>query len=100
MPFYRVMLNGTGIRVPGQAPASEIVGFYTTRLVHAPSEAEAARKARKKVTELWSSGEYAQSNAGAPPTLSTEWVRRTSFLDLFLFKGTGHTFYGADDDAV
>jgi hypothetical protein len=100
MPYYRVMLNGTGIRIPGQDGADDIVGFYTTRLVRASSEAEAERQARENVLGEWSVGKYAVSNAGARPTLSTEWIKRTSFFDQFVFKATGHVFYAAEDGAV
>ena len=100
MPYYRVMLNGTGIHISGQGGAPDIVGFYTTRLVRASSEAEAQRHACANVLSQWSTGDYALSNRGEAPTLSTEWVKRTSFLDLFFFKATGHTFYGAEEDAV
>ena len=100
MPYYRVMLNGTGIHVPGRDGAADIVGFYTTRLVRASSEAEAERQASGIVLAEWSTGKYGSLNQGARPTLSTEWVKRTSFLDKFVFKATGHMFYGAEDDAV
>jgi hypothetical protein len=100
MPYYRVMLHGTGIRVPSQEVGREIIGFYTTRLVLAPTEGEAVTRAHGKVMSQWSSGNYARSNKGQLPELSTQWVERTSFLDLFFFKATGHTFYAADDDAA
>jgi hypothetical protein len=100
MPYYRVMLHGTGIRVPSQGSEEDLIGFYTTRLVRASSEAEAERSARGKVETQWRTGEYARNNLGPPPALSTEWVRRTSFLDLFFFRATGHAFYFQDADAV
>jgi hypothetical protein len=100
MPFYRVMLHGSGIRIPGEKSGQEIIGFYTTRLVRAPSEETAVIKARAKVEAQWSEGRYAHSNEGSIPDLSTEWVRRTSFLDLFFFKATGHVFYPEDDGSA
>lgn len=100
MPYYRVMLHGTGIRVPSQESGEDLIGFYTTRLVRAASEAEAERNARRNVETQWTTGEYAATNLGARPELSTEWVRQTSFLDLFFFKSKGHAFYFRDADAV
>jgi hypothetical protein len=100
MPFYRVMLNGTGIRMPSKESGEDIIGFYTTRLVRAPTEEEAVQKACSIVKTQWTTESYARSNKGVLPELSLEWVRRTSFLDLFFFKATGHMFYGADDNAA
>ncbi|MBE7366208.1 hypothetical protein [Ramlibacter pallidus] len=100
MPYYRVMLHGTGIRVPSEGSGEDIIGFYTTRLVRASSEAEAERNACRNVETQWTTEEYAGRSLDGPPELSTEWVRRTSFLDVFFFKATGHAFYFRDADAV
>ncbi|WP_394672581.1 hypothetical protein [Limnobacter sp.] len=86
--------------MPSQASGQDLIGFYTTRLVRASSEEEAERRAHAKVGSQWRTAEYARNNLGAPPELSTEWIRRTSFLDLFFFTATGHAFYFQDADAV
>lgn len=94
------MLHGTGIRVPSQDSEQDMIGFYTTRLVRAPTEEIAVQKACGVVKTQWTTGSYAHSNKGPLPELSLEWVRRTSLLDLFFFKATGYTFYFADDNAI
>jgi hypothetical protein len=96
MPHYRVMLHGTGIHVPGNSGAPPIIGFYTTRVVRASSEAEAAHAAKSVVTAQWQSGEYAESNTGGLPQLRIESVARTGFFRGMLFRNGGHTFYSAE----
>lgn len=97
MPYYRVMLHGTGIRVPRAEPGQDLIGFYTTRVVHAPTEDDAADKVFKMVDAQWARGKYADSNHGPRPILSMEWVRRTVFLDLFRYRATGFIFYWKED---
>src|SRR5437867_258919 len=93
MPYYRVMLHASGIRVPVAGSVRPIIGFYTTRLVRAASEAQAAHKATENVSAQWATPEYSQTNLGGPPELIVESVSRATFLDSLRFRGTGHSFY-------
>ena len=93
MPTYRVLLNGNGIRLPAQAPGPDMVGFYTTRVVDAPSEEQAFRNAVNLVLQQWTTGAYAEANTGDKPELTLEGIKRTHFLNRFLFRGTGYCFY-------
>jgi hypothetical protein len=91
MPHFRVILQGTGIRVP--AGRDVAVGFYATRAVRAASAEEAVMKAKQRVMENWTTGEYAESNKGNTPTLETESVERIGFLAAWRIPNSGHAFY-------
>ncbi len=86
--------------MPSQESGEDIIGFYTTRLVRASNEDEAIQRACDNVKAQWATGIYASSNKGAIPALSLEWAKRTSFLDVFFFRATGHCFYVADKNAA
>jgi len=97
MPYFRVQLHGTGIRLAGAGSEPPIVGFYTTRIVRAASPAAAAEAAARTVSAQWADNTtYAKSNVGSSPKLSVEWVKNDTFLSSLLFRGTGHSFYPAD----
>lgn len=100
MPYYRVMLHGTEIRIPGEDPGQPIVGFYATRLVRGDSEDVAVLLAKERVTAEWAGPEYSAINLGRLPVLRAESVTRTSFLDRLMFPNKGHVFYASGDDEV
>jgi hypothetical protein len=52
MPFFQVMLHCQGISVPAEDGSPPIIGFYTTRFVHA-SSVEGALKTAKQIV-IWS----------------------------------------------
>ena len=97
MPFYKVLMHGEGIRVGGvaahQANQQPRVGVYTTRIAWAGTAEKARRSAIQKVARQWSSGSYADANAGAFPTLKIESIERVGMLKALLFKADGHMFY-------
>ena len=97
MPFYKVLMHGEGIRLVGeaanQAHQQPLVGFYKTRIAWAGTEEKARRSAIQKVARQWSSGSYADANAGAFPTLKIESIERVGMLKALLFKADGHMFY-------
>ena len=99
MPYFRVMLHGTGIEVPsaegGEPP---IVGFYTSRNVTALDEDVAVRAAADLVKAEWVGGDYAHANRGSVPELVPESVKRIGIYARWLTRTAGYTFY-ADDDA-
>ena len=81
MPFFRVMLSGTGISLPCEEGSAPIVGFYTTRDVYASSIEQAVRKATDLVLKHWlPGGNYAAANEGAVPTITLDKSLRVSFL--------------------
>jgi hypothetical protein len=50
MPYYRVTLEGSGIRVEDADGGPPIIGFFTTRAVRAHSVEEAEQMAKANVT--------------------------------------------------
>lgn len=91
------MFNGTGIRIPTQDSPRFIIGFYTTRLVRAASEEEAAQRAKENILTQWHTPEYTNSNIGSIPMLNFESVIKTTFFDSLFFRGNGHSFYLEED---
>jgi hypothetical protein len=100
MPYYRVMLHGTGIRLDDPAGQCKAIGFYTTRIVRATNDEDASARATDVVTRQWAEPEYARSNVGSAPRLSIESVMKSSLLERLRFRGTGHTFYRGDESAA
>jgi hypothetical protein len=99
VPYFRVMLHGTGIEVPSaEGDEPPIVGFYTSRDVTASNEDAAVRAAADLVKAEWASGDYADANRGSVPELVPEGMTRIGLYDRWLSRTRGYTFY-ADDDA-
>jgi hypothetical protein len=100
MPYFRVLLHGTGISVPpADGEGAPIEGFYTTRAVTAADSDAAARVAADLVRAEWTTGSYASANQGAVPTLSPDQVFEVSFLSRWFNRPRGYTFYeGGDED--
>lgn len=99
MAFYRVLLNGTGIRVPNPGGGNSIIGFYTTRAVRAGSVEEAVERAKALVNADWVSGHYQKSNAGKHPSLTIENVFSEHFFGYLTFRNKGYTFYPDSDES-
>jgi hypothetical protein len=100
MAYFRVQLHGTDITLDGADGGPPIVGFYTTRIVRAASQQDAAKAAAQSVTEQWSNDpSYTKNNRGTLPTLTVEWVKPDTFLGSLFFRGVGHTFYPAEPSA-
>jgi hypothetical protein len=95
MPFFRVMLSGTGISLPCEDGSAPIVGFYTTCDVHASSLEQATKEATDLVLKQWlPGGSYAAANQGAVPTVTLDKSWRVNFLwGLFGRKSSGYVFY-------
>ena len=100
MPYFRVVLEGTGIDVPClEAGGAPMVGFFTTRLVKAGTVEEAEEKAKKMVLLDWTVGEYASANQGGKPALRVEAIYSASWWQWLIFKNTGHSFYTRGETA-
>lgn len=96
MPFFQVALHGDGVLIVNENPEHNIIGFYTTRIVRASDEANAARAACTMVQAQWLSPPYKTSNVGGPPRLQVESVQRSSIWSSLRFRNTGHSFYRED----
>jgi hypothetical protein len=96
MPFFRVVLHGTGINFRIEGGSRTCIGFYTSRAVRAGSAEEAVEKAKGSVLAVWATEEYVRANAGGLPVLSTEKVEEVSFWQARKIPNKGHTFYAED----
>lgn len=96
MPFFRVVLHGTGISFRIEGSSKPGIGFYTSRAIRAGSAEEAVEKARKSVLAVWATDEYVRANAGGPPVLSTDKVEEVTFWQARKIPSNGHTFYAEE----
>ncbi len=97
MPHFKVIISGRGIDYPFEG--SSVVGFVTTRLVRAPSLAQAEILAKDLVTSEWrDDGLYASANRGSVPTLAVEQSFQVGALaGLLGRKPSGYSFYRHED---
>jgi hypothetical protein len=99
MPYFRVLLHGTGILLPSvEGHGAPIEGFYATRAVTAVNADAAVRLASDLIRAEWTAGSYAPANQGAVPTLSAEQVFEVGFIDRWCNRPKGYTFYEGGDD--
>lgn len=95
MPYYSVLLHGTNIKLAGAgAPA---IGFYTTRVVRAASDTQAAHKAEELVFAEWAAPPYVNANTGGSPRLTVESVDRVPLMRALRVPNGGYTFYERED---
>ena len=97
MPFFNVLLHGTGIDMPSADGTPSIIGFYRAQAVHAATPAEASAKAVARVAAEWDSPPYVIHNKGAKPALAVDKVTRISLRDRLRRRNRGYTFYATDD---
>jgi hypothetical protein len=94
MPRFRIHLEGSNIAIPGDiagAPLGTIRGFFTTRILDASSEEEAASRASALVANEWSQGEFSQFKVA--PTLTVAEVRPLRFWEVLRARNTGYVFH-------
>jgi len=99
MPFFKVVLSGTGILLPCDGAADPVIGFFTTRTVRARNSGEAQVLAKEIVLSEWrAGGTYAAANGGSVPALTTDRISSLGFLrGFFGHKEMGYSFYLRDD---
>lgn len=97
MPHFKVILSGRGIDYPFEG--SSVVGFFTTRLVRAPTLAQAESLAKDLVTSEWrDGGAYAAANRGSAPGLTVERSFQVGGLaGLLGRRPSGYSFYRQED---
>ncbi len=100
MPYFKITLSGEGIHYPFDGAPDGVIGFFTTRVVHAPDLEQAKSAAMEQVLDEWRpGGPYAEGNRGTVPTLAVGNHRAIGFMaGLFGRKPTGYSFYQQDDD--
>jgi hypothetical protein len=94
MPQFRIHLEGSNIAIPGDiagAPLGTIRGFFTTRILEAPTQAEAAASASTQVAKEWSDGEFARFKV--VPTLIIADARPLRFWELLSARNAGYVFH-------
>jgi len=98
MPYFRVMLSGTGISYVFGDGSEPAIGFFTTRIVKANDLLHAHQSAKELILSEWRlGGDYAADNRGALPTLSIENSLSIGYPSgLFGRKGGGYAFYTQD----
>jgi hypothetical protein len=98
MPYYKVRLSGTGVEYQFQDSPDPVIGFFTTRLVSAPTPGEAELRAKELVLRDWQpGGECAAANRGGLPALTVERVWPIGlFKGIFSRRPAGYTFYCHD----
>lgn len=99
MPYFKIMLSGSGISYPFVDGSDPVTGFFTTHVVQAPDLEQAQVAALERVLSEWQpGGRYAAGNAGALPTLVREECWSLPCLrGLFGRKHGGYTFFLRDD---
>jgi hypothetical protein len=100
MPFFRVVLSGSGISYPFEDESEQpVIGFFTSLVVKAPDLAGAHRLAKDLILAQWcEGGSYATANRGAPPSIVIENSFPIGlFQGIFGRKRAGYTFYSHDD---
>jgi hypothetical protein len=101
MPFFRVMVHGSGIALftateEGAKPAT---GFYITRVVRAASGSIAGDKAVARVLAEWrGAADGLVETENLPPTVEIESVAPARFLDWIRARDTGYAFYQTDGE--
>ena len=98
MPYYKVRLSGTGVEYQFEGSPDPVIGFFTTRLVSAPSSDQAELVAKESVLSDWQpGGECAIANRGGLPALVTKQVWPVGLLrGIFGRRPAGYTFYCHD----
>jgi hypothetical protein len=99
MPYFRVILSGSGISYPFVDAPDPVIGFFTTRDVRARNLEHAHSVAKELVLSEWRpGGTYATDNAGAVPSLAVENSFSIGLLKgIFGRKPAGYSFYTHDD---
>jgi len=94
MPRFRVVVEGSGLEVPGGiagASSQTVRGFFVARVVNAPDAREAEKRAMSVVAADWSTGLYADLRVR--PKLRVAEIRPATLLEWLRPKGTGYAFH-------
>jgi len=93
MPFYSVIVEGGNLQIPGGAGGPTITGFFTMRVVHAPSQEAAEGKAMESVRRDWLKPEYASQPSAGSLKLAISEVSPSGLLQWLRASNKGHTFF-------
>jgi hypothetical protein len=93
MAFYRVLVEGSNLRIPGNGSSPGIVGFYTTRVVYAATSLTAESKALESVRREWQKPEYSTQPGSQSLDLAVSEVGPATVLRWFSAPNRGFTFF-------
>ena len=98
MPYFQVLLAGSGLSYAFEDEEDAVVGFFTTRIVRAKTLADAQHLAKELVLTEWrAGGKYAVCNRGGVPSLVVEESFPIGFLrGIFGRSRMGYAFYRQD----
>jgi len=94
MPRFRVLVEGSGLEVPGGfagVPAQTIRGFFVARVVNAPDRKQAGERVLAIVADDWKNGPYASLKVR--PALKIAEVRPATLLEWLRPRQTGYAFH-------
>lgn len=100
MLFYRVLLEGSNLRIPGEQDQAPIGGFFTSRVVWAATRSNAEAKALKSVRQLWAGSIYASQPTATQLTLVVSSSGPSTFWRWLTAPTKGHTFFPAEDSTA
>ena len=93
MAFYRVLVEGSNLKIPGNGSSPGIAGFFTTRVVYAATSPSAENKALELVRQEWQKPEYAGQPSAHGLALKVAEVGTTTLLSWLGTPNRGFTFY-------
>jgi len=93
MPYFSVLVEGSGFKIPGASGESPVVGFVVSRVVRAREASAASALALSSAVTEWSSGRFAHFNVS--PAVAASEVNRIGFLSGIFSKPQGYTFHPA-----
>jgi hypothetical protein len=93
MPYYQVVLEGYGVNMARDDGGDPIIGFYTTRIVRARDNIEAAKMVKQVILEEWGKEPFLSSNTSALPILNIESIEELPIYRGIFRQLSGYTFY-------
>ena len=93
MPFYRVLVQGRNLRIPGEGGAPGITGFFTSRVVYAGTRSQAESKALGSVQTTWRQSQYLKQPGAEALALAVSDIHESGWLQWLRSPRSGHTFY-------
>jgi hypothetical protein len=92
--LFKVVVHGTGFRIPSLDGVGEVAGFYRVQKVRAATESLAEDRALCDVRDDWNAGRC--SSYGANPALTVERVTQVSLLQYLAHRNGAHLYYPAE----
>ena len=96
MPYYSVLLEGSGLGAPDPFEPTGVTGFFTTRAVWAISSDSASTKAIEMVMSDWAKEPYSsQPNAHRLQVVVND-VAELPFIRGLLHANKGYAFFAGE----